>query len=124
MAKLLDTSFLIAYHNKDDEFHSKARKIDIEDEKVINDYIFTEVLDILYSRRGKRKAAEYSKFLDKRTKRVMVTEPIFRKAAQNFQEKDLSFTDAIIAATAQKMNMNIISFDRDFEQFQDINRIS
>ena len=124
MAKLLDTSFLIAYHNKDDEFHSKARKIDIEDEKVINDYIFTEVLDILYSRRGKRKAAEYSKFLDKRTKRVMVTEPIFRKAAQNFQEKDLSFTDAIIATTAQKMNMNIISFDRDFEQFQDINRIS
>ena len=49
MAKLLDTSFLIAYHNKRDEHHERAREIQI-DEKVINDYIYAEVLNILYSR--------------------------------------------------------------------------
>ncbi|MFB6099972.1 MAG: type II toxin-antitoxin system VapC family toxin [Candidatus Nanohalobium sp.] len=123
MAKLLDTSFLIAYHNEDDEFHERARELEIDDEKVINDYIFTEVLNILYSRRGKQKAVEYSKFLEKRTKRIMVSEPIFRKAARNFQEKDLSFTDASIAATAQKLDMEIVSFDEDFDQFEEINRI-
>lgn len=122
MGKLLDTSYLIAYHNKDDEHHQRARKIEIEN-RVINDYIYTEVVDILYSRRGKNKADEYGKFLNKSTQMVRVSAPIFRKAVQNFREKDISFTDASIAATAQKLDMELVSFDQDFNQFQDIKRI-
>jgi len=123
MAKLLDTSFLIAYHNKRDAHHQKARKIS-PDKLVINEYIYAEVLDTIYSSQGKKKAVNYSKFLEKSAKIIKVTQPILEKTVQNFQEKDLSFTDASIAATAQKMNMDVISFDEDFDQFQDINRIS
>jgi predicted nucleic acid-binding protein len=122
MAKLLDTSYLIAYHNKDDKHHQRAREIEVEN-RVINDYIYTEVIDILYSRRGKDKANEYGKFLNKSTKMVRVSKPIFKKAVQNFKDKDISFIDASIAATAQKLDMKLVSFDKDFDQFQDINRI-
>ena len=123
MAKLLDTSFLIAYHNKRDEHHERAREIQI-DEKVINDYIYAEVLNILYSRQGRSKAREYGRFLDKSTQIVRVSQPIFKQARENFMVKDLSFTDAAIAATAQKLGLDLISFDEDFEQFDDLERIS
>lgn len=123
MAKLLDTSFLIAYHNKRDKHHERAREIEI-DNKIINDYIYAEVLNILYARQGKEKAVEYGKFLEKSTDVVRVSKPIFAKSIKNFREKDLSFTDAAIAATAQKLDIPVISFDKDFDQFEDVKRIS
>jgi predicted nucleic acid-binding protein len=123
MAKLLDTSFLIAYHNTRDEHHERAPELDIED-RMINDYIYCEVLNILYLRQGKRKAVEYGRFLEKSTEIVRVSKPIFRKAVENFHEKNLSFTDAAIAATAQKLNIEIVSFDSDFDQFEELERIS
>ncbi|QGA80309.1 type II toxin-antitoxin system VapC family toxin [Candidatus Nanohalobium constans] len=122
MAKLLDTSFLIAYHNKRDEHHDRARELRPE-KIVVNDYIYAEVLDTIYSSQGKKKAVNYSKFLEKSAKVIPVTQPIMKKTVQNFQEKDLSFTDASIAATAQKLNMDIVSFDKDFDQFKDVERI-
>lgn len=122
MAKLLDTSFLIAFHNKRDKHHERAREIKPEN-TVINDYIYAEVLDTIYSSQGRKKAVNYSKFLEKSAKVIKVTEPIMRETVRNFQEKDLSFTDASIAATAQKLNMKIVSFDEDFDQFNDLERI-
>ena len=122
MAKLIDTSFLIAYHNKRDDHHQRAREIKPE-KIIINEYIYAEVLDTIYSSQGKKKAVNYSKFLEKSAEVIPVTKPIMRRAVENFQEKDLSFTDASIAATAQKLNMKIVSFDEDFDQFQEIERI-
>lgn len=123
MAKLLDTSYLIAYHNERDEHHQRAREIEIEN-RVINDYIYAEVLNIIYSRHGRKKATEYSKFLEKTAEIIRVTQPIFQRSIENFREKDLSLTDASIAATAQKLNMEIVSFDEDFDQFEEIKRIN
>lgn len=122
MVKLLDTSYLIAYHNKRDEHHERAREI--KPEKIlVTDHIYAEVLDTIYSSQGKKKAVNYCKFLEKSAEIIPVTQSIFNKATQNFREKNISFTDATIAATAQKLNMEIISFDKDFDQFQDIKRI-
>jgi predicted nucleic acid-binding protein len=122
MVKIIDTSFLIAFHNKRDEHHERAREIRPE-KVIINDYIYAEVLDTIYASQGKKKAVNYSKFLEKSAEIVKVTKPILRKTIQNFEEKDLSFTDASVAATAQKLNMEIVSFDEDFDQFQDLKRI-
>jgi predicted nucleic acid-binding protein len=62
MEILLDTSFLLAYHNKRDSHHERALQIDIENAG-INDYIHSETLNIIHSRQGHRKAVEYGKFL-------------------------------------------------------------
>lgn len=62
--------------------------------------------------------------MDKSTQIVRVSQPIFKQARENFMVKDLSFTDAAIAATAQKLGLDLISLDEDFDQFDDLERIS
>ena len=94
------------------------------DEKVIKDYIYAEVLNILCSRQGKSKAREYGRFSDKFARIVRVIQPIFKRARENFRPKNLSFTEAEIAATAQKLGLDLISFDENFDQFADPERIN
>lgn len=124
MEILLDTSFLIAYHNKRDQHHGRARELDITDPG-INDYVYTETLNIVQSRQSHPKATEYGKYMRKAFKISRVSRPVFRKAVENFQNEDVSFTDASITATAQKLNIEkIASFDEDLDKFKGFERIS
>lgn len=123
MRKVLDTSFLIAYHNKNDIHYEKARSIETG-ESVINDYVYNETLNIVYNRNNRRKAVEYGKFLRKALKISRVSKPVFKKAVENFEEYDLSFTDAAVAATAQKTGIGkVAAFDEDFDKIADLERI-
>lgn len=123
MEILLDTSFLIAYHNKRDDHHERAREIDIENAG-INDYVYTEILNILHSRQSHRKASEYGKFLRKSLEISRVSKPVFEKAVENFEAEKISFTDAAITATAQKLDIKkVASFDQDFDNFKDFTRV-
>jgi predicted nucleic acid-binding protein len=123
MAILLDTSFLIAYHNKRDKHHERAREINVEN-AAINDYIYNETLNIIFLRNNHKKAVEYGKFLRKALNVVRVSQPIFDKSIENFEKYNLSFTDASLAATGQKLGIEkLASFDKDFEKFENIERI-
>lgn len=57
MEIFLDTSFLVAFYNKKDKNHSKARRLISEADKdttfVISDYAFDEILTVLLARGGK-----------------------------------------------------------------------
>lgn len=123
MAILLDTSFLIAYHNKKDEHHKRARQIDPED-GIINDYVFNETVNLVMVRNDHRKAVDYSQFLRKALRIVRVSKPIFDEAAEKFEDHEVSFTDASIAATAEKIGINqVAAFDEDFNRFEQVERI-
>jgi predicted nucleic acid-binding protein len=127
MEIFVDTSFLVAFYNKRDKNHQKARKFIAESDKniafLISDYIFDEVLTVLLVRGGKFLSIEAGRKIleDERICLLQIDEELFQKAwliYQGFQDKDWSFTDCASYVLMKNLSINAgASFDNHFNQF-------
>ncbi len=124
----LDTSFLVAYYNKKDEHHKKARRW-VEKVRfkklvlVISDYVFDELLTVVLVRRGKDFSIQAGRKLrkDKRIFMIRVSENIFEEAwkiYEDFKDKKWSFTDCTSYKLIESLGIRkAASFDEHFKEF-------
>ncbi len=122
---ILDSSFLIAYHNKQDVHHSAAAKLM---ESVVNEeygkallleYVFLEVMTVLLARRGLTAAVSAANaLLQAREVEFVPCSDLFFDVLETFRSQkaeNLSFTDAaIITAARTQKDTHIATFDQDF----------
>ncbi|MBW1707828.1 MAG: type II toxin-antitoxin system VapC family toxin [Deltaproteobacteria bacterium] len=127
MQVFADTSFLVAFYNKKDKNHQRARSFISESDKntafIISDYIFDEVLTVLLVRGGKSLSIEAGRKIleDERIGLLQIDEEVFQKAwliYQGFQDKEWSFTDCISYVLMKNLSIGTgASFDNHFNQF-------
>ena len=135
----LDTSFILAYVNSNDELHGTALRLDevenvLSKDCYINNNVLNEVLT-LTGRKININAAEkiYYGLVDSFeilneyniVNYTAGTFNIFKKiVGPNSKKTKLSFTDSSIILTMQESNItDLVSFDQQFENFDDINLI-
>lgn len=134
MGVFLDTSFLVALVNVDDENHeiaqsTKARIANKEfGQPYISDYIFDEVVTFLKSRCVKaEKIEEFGDSLlnEGSIELLRVGPAAFLRSWELFKKSaGLSFTDCTSIALSGEFGIrNIASYDSDFDKFSSLKRI-
>lgn len=140
MRKLfLDTSFILGYVNSNDELHENALKLE-ESENILSQdcYINNNVLNEVLTLTGRKididAAAEiYYSIID--SIEILNEFNIFNYTAKTFdifkrnigknsKKTKLSFTDSSIILTMKESKINdLVSFDQQFKNFNEINLI-
>jgi uncharacterized protein len=127
----LDTSFVVAYYNENDEHHFKAVNI-MRDlvlkkygEMIISDYIFDEFVTVMLTRtKNINKTIRYAEDLRKFTLLLFVEKILFElswRIFKNQKNTKLSFTDcSILAVMEQEGIRNIVTFDEDLKKIEGI----
>ena len=121
---VLDSSFLVAYHNSRDAHHVAAtevmkRFLDGEwGRGLLLEYVVLEVLTVLMARRGPRVASEVSDvLLGARELELVPCSELFVEALATFQKQTktrLSLVDATIVNVARhRANGRVATFDRE-----------
>ena len=123
---VLDSSFLIAYHNPRDAHHAAAARAMVQflhgtwGEGLLPEYVFLEVVTVLRVRAGVEHAVVAgSALLAARELRFMPGADVFMEAWALFRQTqaELSFADAAIATLALRhAEGRVLTFDRDFQQ--------
>ena len=128
---VLDSSFLVAFHNQRDTNHAPARKVfdrmlkgewgDI----LLPEYVFLEVVTVLAARRDLETAVSVGEILlGAREIEFVPCSGHFLGAYEVFREQRefrLSFVDAAIVAVARDRHAkSIATFDRDFQALPDL----
>ena len=135
----LDTSFILAYVNSNDELHDNALRLEeteniLSQDCYINNNVLNEVLT-LTGRKMNIDAAEeiYYGLID--SFEILNEYTIFNYTAKTFdifkkivgtnsKKTKLSFTDSSIILTMQESNItDLVSFDQQFINFNAINMI-
>ena len=135
----LDTSFILGYVNSNDELHNNALRLEeaeniLSQDCCINNNVLNEVLT-LTGRRLDIDAAEeiYYGLID--SFEILNEHTIFNYTAKTFDifkrnigtnstKTKLSFTDSSIILTMQESNItDLVSFDQQFKNFNEINLI-
>ena len=121
---VLDSSFLIAYHNIGDVHHAAAARAMVHlaggkwGEALLLEYVFLEVVTVLRIRRGKTVAAEVAEqLLQSREVEFVPCSELFLDALATFRREDapLSFADAAIVTVARRDKRGYVAtFDKDF----------
>jgi predicted nucleic acid-binding protein len=121
-----DTSFLVAFYNKSDGNHTKAREFMKLCDKItfiITDYIFDEFLTVLLVRGNKLLSIEAGEKIlkDNNFSIIKVDNEVFQKAwiiYQSFKDKNWSFTDCTSYVLMKNLSIDTgLSFDEHFKQF-------
>jgi uncharacterized protein len=131
---ILDSSFLIAFHNRNDVHHAAALRVmeDLlgrEDEQaLLLEYVFLEVVTVLSARRGLAVAAAVARILlEAREVQFVPCSEFFQETLETFRtqkETALSFTDAALVTIARRhKESKIATFDRDFRRVEGISVI-
>jgi len=121
---VLDSSFLVAFHNSKDAHHEAAAKVmtrflDGEwGRGLLLEYVFLEVVTVLMARRGPRVASEVADvLLGARELEFVPCSEIFLDAVEAFQRQTrtrLSFVDATIVNVARdRADGRVATFDRE-----------
>lgn len=121
---VLDSSFLVAYHNRTDVHHPRAVPA-MEDllagdrgRLLLPEYVFLETVTVLMARRDLRKALEVGDLLlEAREVDFVPCSEIFLDVLGTFRtqgDATLSFTDAAILTIARAHDAAIATFDRGF----------
>ena len=124
---VLDSSFLIAYHNERDGQHEAARAAMDEflagkwGTGLLLEYVFLEVVTVIAVRRNLATAARVGRLLlGARELEFLPCSEIFLETFDVFCEQPatkLSFADAAIAAAARsRANGWVLTFDQEFEK--------
>jgi predicted nucleic acid-binding protein len=124
---VLDSSFLVAYHNRRDVHHGAAvvimeRLVAGEwGPTLLPEYVFLEVVTVLVARRGLHVAVEVATtLLHAREVEFVPSSDMFLDVMETFRaQRDgrLSFTDAAIVTVARNRDARFVAtFDRDFRQ--------
>ena len=135
----LDTSFILAYVNSNDELHENALRLEeaeniLSKECCINNNVLNEVLT-LTGRKINVNAAEeiYYGLVD--SFEILDEYDILNYTAKTFEifkrivgpkstKTKLSFTDSSIILTMQESDIkDLVSFDHQFENFCEINQV-
>jgi|SRR3989344_5584148 len=128
----LDSSLIVADKIENDQHHKEAAKTmnDIATGKygnpLISDYIFDEILTVIFSRSKKLPIAiETGQEIRNSVEIRRITESDFEDAWQIFKNQKntkLSFTDCTTLALMLKEGIrNIATFDQDFSKIKEIN---
>ena len=135
----LDTSFILGFVNSNDDLHENAKKLEdteniLSQDCYINNNVLNEVLT-LTGRKININAAEeiYYGLIDSFeilneydiVNYTSETFDIFKRVVGSDSKKTkLSFTDSSIILTMKKSNMtDLVSFDQQFKNFNEINLI-
>jgi predicted nucleic acid-binding protein len=123
---VLDTSFLVAFHNRRDAHHAAAAR-GMEEllsggwgPALLLEYVFVEVVTVLMARRNLETATRVGDILlEARETELIPCSEIFAAAFDTFRRQpgdDLSFTDAAIVTVARQRGARFVAtFDGDFE---------
>lgn len=122
---LLDSSFLVAFHNERDSHHQRAaRGMDALlsgrwGRALLLEYVFLEVVTVLLVRRGLETAREVADILERAAELDFVPcSELFEDALGVFRNQrgtSLSFADAALVAAARRHRVpRIATFDEDF----------
>ena len=128
---VLDTSFVVAYHNQRDAHHAAAVKAFHRLEKgewgeiLLPEYIFLEIMTVLAARRDLTIAVAVGEILlGAREIELVACSSCFLDAYQVFREQGrarLSFADAATMAIARTRGAEYVAtFDRDFRGIPDL----
>ena len=128
---VLDSSFIIAYHNTRDVHHAAARPVmkDIISGKwgrpQLLEYVFLEVVTVLLARRGLPVASNVASILLQAQELDFVPcSDLFLESLETFRRQTntgLSFTDAAIVTLARRQDVGVVAtFDRDFKNIAGI----
>ena len=131
---VLDSSFLVAYHNSRDTHHEAAAAAMAEflDRKwgqgLLLEYVFLEVVTVLMARRGPRVASEVADvLLAARELEFVPCSELFVNAVETFQRQTrtrLSFVDATIVNVARERADGVVAtFDRELSSVRGIKAI-
>lgn len=128
---LLDTSFLAAHAINQDANNKRAHELGkelIHNKLIVLDYVFSEFVTLLRSRlKDPLAAARFGDAIlyNPRFEVQRTDSTLFLDAWSVFADyTQLSFTDAILVAYARKSGIHrIVSFDKDFDVFEFIQRI-
>jgi predicted nucleic acid-binding protein len=124
---VLDSSFLIAYHNRRDVHHATAargmeRLLAGEwGPALLIEYVFLEVVTVLLARRGLDVASRVATaLLEAREIEFVPCSDLFLDTLEVFRSQPgahLSFADAAIVAVARRREARFVAtFDRDFRR--------
>ncbi|MEK6893341.1 MAG: PIN domain-containing protein [Nanoarchaeota archaeon] len=127
---LLDTSFLIAYHNERDQNHTRACALLAEIKKgnygeiYITDYIFSECATVLAVRiKNKEESIKHSESI-KMIPMLNTDEITFEESWEYFKSQNrllLSFTDCTMLTLMKKNKIShLATFDTDFDKIEGI----
>lgn len=123
-AILLDSSFLVAYHNTRDTHHSAAARAMVHllagewGPILLLEYVFLEVVTVLRARRGAATSLEVAdQLLHASEVEFVPCAELFTNSLATFRRESagLSFTDAALVTVARRYrNGFIATFDTDF----------
>jgi len=124
-AVVLDSSFLIAYHNARDVHHAAAALAMAHlvagrwGRALLLEYVFLEVVTVLLARRGLDVAVKVgTTLLQAKEVEFVPCSELFLDTLREFEEQNattLSFTDAAIVVTARsRAQGRVATFDSDF----------
>ena len=131
---VLDSSFLVAFHNSRDAHHEAAAATMAEflDDSwgrgLLLEYVFLEVVTVLMARRGIRVASEVADvLLGARELEFVPCSELFLDAVETFQRQTrtrLSFVDATIVNVARERTGGLVAtFDRELSSVRGIKAI-
>lgn len=128
---VLDSSFLVAYHNRRDVHHDAATAA--MDRLVANEwgpallleYVFLEVVTVLLARRGLDTALRVATLLlQAREVEFVPSSDMFLSVLDTFRtqrQTRLSFADAAIITVARQRGAQFVAtFDREFRRVDDL----
>lgn len=132
LTAVVDTSILIAFYNKEDDLHGRARELLASAERMefgrllLPEHVFDEAVTFVLSRKGKQASVQLGEWLlNSSFELVFADERSFARAWNLFQKSgDLSFTDCFIASLAQEQNAAVLSFDSGFKRIARLKVIS
>jgi predicted nucleic acid-binding protein len=128
---VLDSSFLVAYHNRRDVHHEVAaeamRRLVTGEwgRALLLEYVFLEVVTVLLARRGLSSASEAATtLLEAHEVEFVPCSELFLASLETFRRQPralLSFTDAAIVTVARtRGDGRIATFDADFGELDGI----
>lgn len=128
---VLDSSFLIAFHNRNDAHHDAAAKamenllVGRWGQALLLEYVFLEVVTVLLARRGHQGALRVGALLLEASEIDFVPcSDFFLDTLETFRTQSsgrLSFADAAIVAAARRLKAeHVATFDRGFEGLEGI----
>lgn len=128
---LLDSSFLIAYHNTRDIHHAAAEQAMVRivagewGRAALLEYVFLEVVTVLLARRGRAVASDVGATLLRAGEvDFILCSDFFLDTLETFRhqaKRNLSFTDSAIVTVALRNTPSFVAtFDRDFRGIKGI----
>ena len=121
--KLIDTSVLVAFFNKDDDFHKDAIDVikNLTSSVILLETVLNETLALLRKRISKEVATKAAKEFSRSTLfEMFISSDIVIKRSLNLfidNKAKYSFTDCVVVTEAKERKATVLGFDKHFREF-------